>query len=79
MIILNRDGTLTTDTLSEGVAKRIKETIEVPEHLVTQQPDLIDRILSFAFDGLGLQAIDVRIRPASLSEHPTANCSVLCA
>ena len=78
MIILNRDGTLTTDPQSEGVAKRINETIDVPEHLVTQQPDLIDRILSFAFDVLDLQTIDVRIHPESSSDHP-ASCSVSCA
>ena len=78
MIILNRDGTLTTDTQSEGVANCITETIDVPEHLVAQQPDLIDRILSFAFDVLGLQTIDVRIRPESSSDHP-ASCSASCA
>jgi hypothetical protein len=78
MIILNRDGILTTDTQSEGVARRINETIDVPEHLVLQQPDLIVRILSFAFDVLGLQTIDMRIRPESSSDHP-ASCSVSCA
>ncbi len=53
MIILNRDGTLTTDSAPERAAKSVKETIEVPGHLVAQQPDLIDRIFTFAFDVVG--------------------------
>jgi hypothetical protein len=66
MIILSHDGSLTT----EGGPRRVKDTIEVPEDLVAQQPDLIDRIFTFAFDILDLQAIDLRIRPVSLVVHP---------
>jgi hypothetical protein len=66
MIILSHDGSLTT----EGAPWRVKDTIEVPEDLVAQQPDLIDRIFTFAFDVLDLQAIDLRIRPVSLGGHP---------
>jgi hypothetical protein len=66
MIILSHDGSLTTD----GALRRVKDTIEVPEDLVAQQPDLIDRIFTFAFDVLDLQAIDLRIRPVSLDGHP---------
>ena len=64
MIILNCDGTLTAEDAPEHVVRRRKETIEVPEDLIVQQSDLIDRIFAFAFDVLGLQSIDVRIRPA---------------
>jgi hypothetical protein len=78
MIILNRDGTLTTEGAPERAAGRVKETIEVPEDLVTQQPDLIDRIFAFAFDVLGLQTIDVRIRPVSVDRSPGALCNVPC-
>jgi hypothetical protein len=70
MIILNRDGSLTTEGVPEPVAGQVKDTIEVPEDLVAQQPDLIDRIFSFAFDVLDLQTIDLRIHPVSLAGHP---------
>jgi hypothetical protein len=78
MIILNRDGSLTTEGAPERTARRVKDAIEVPEDLVTQQPDLIDRIFAFAFDELGLKTIDVRIRPVSVGGHAGANCVVPC-
>jgi hypothetical protein len=70
MIILNCDGSLTTEGAPERAARRVKDTIIVPEDLVVQQPDVIDRIFTFAFDVLGLQTIDVRIRPVSLGSQP---------
>jgi hypothetical protein len=70
MIILSRDGSLTTEGAIEHAARRVKDTIEVSEDLVAQQPDLIDRIFTFAFDVLDLQTIDMRIRPVSLSGLP---------
>jgi hypothetical protein len=70
MIILSHDGSLTTEGAPEQASRRVKDTIEAPEDLVAQQPDLIDRIFSFAFDVLDLQAIDLRIRPVSLGDHP---------
>ena len=72
MIILHCDGTLTAEDALEHVVRRRKETIEVPEDLIVQQSDLIDRIFAFAFDVLGLQSIDVRIRPAILDGSPGA-------
>lgn len=78
MIILNRDGTLTTDSAPERAARSVKETIEVPGHLVAQHPDLIDRIFTFAFDVLGLQTIDVRIRAASADRPAGALCNAPC-
>ena len=79
MIILNRDGSLTTEGVPELVAKSRKDTIEVPEDLVSQQPDLLDRTFTFAFDVLGLQTIDLRIRPASLHGHPETSCAISCS
>jgi hypothetical protein len=76
MIILHRDGSLTAEAVSERAARRVKDTIEVPEELVAQQPELIDHIFTFAFDVLDLQTIDVRIRPVSLGGLPGANCTV---
>ena len=78
MIILNRDGSLTTEAAPEYSDRQIKDTIEVPADQVGQQPDLIDRIFDFAFDVLGLQTIDVRIRPVSLDGDPRASCIVAC-
>lgn len=76
MIILNRDGSLTTEGAPERAARWAKNTIEVLGDLIVQQPDLIDRIFTFAFDVLGLQTIDLRIRPVSLVGHPGASCAV---
>jgi hypothetical protein len=70
MIVLNRDGTLTAEGAPEQVDRRRKAMIEVPEDLLAQQSDLIDRIFTFAFDVLDLKAIDLRIRPVSLAGHP---------
>ena len=70
MIIVNRDGTLTSDGAMEYDARRVKDTIVVSEDLVAQQPDLLDRIFTLAFDVLDLQTIDLRIRPVSLADHP---------
>jgi len=70
MIILNGDGSLTTEDAPKRAAGRVKDTIEVPGDLIVQQPDLIDRIFTFAFDVLDLQTIDLRIRPVSLAGHP---------
>jgi hypothetical protein len=70
MIILSHDGSLTTEAAPERALRWVKDTIEVPEDLVAQQPDLIDHIFTFAFDVLDLQAIDLRIRPVSLVVHP---------
>ena len=76
MIIVHRDGSLTAEGAPERVAKWVKDTIEVPEDLVAQQPDLIDRIFTFAFDVLDLQTIDLRIRPVLLGGHPATSCAV---
>ena len=70
MIIVNGDGSLMTEGTPERATRPLKDTIEVPEDLVAQQPDLIDRIFTFAFDVLELQTIDLRIRPVSFGGHP---------
>ena len=70
MIIVNGDGSLMREGTPQDVGRRVKDTIVVPVDLVAQQPDLIDRIFTFAFDVLDLQTIDLRIRPVSLAGHP---------
>jgi hypothetical protein len=76
MIILNPDGSLTTEGAPERAAWQVKDTIVVPGDLIAQQSDLIDRIFAFAFDELGLKSIDMRIRPVSLGGHSGASCAV---
>ena len=78
MIILHCDGSLTTEGAPEHAAKPVKNTIEVPGDLVAEQPDLIDRIFNLGFDVLGLQTIDLRIRPVSLACPPEPSCTVPC-
>jgi hypothetical protein len=63
MIIVNCDGSLTAEGVPERATQWVNDTIEVPENLVAQQPDLLDRIFTFAFDVMDLQTIDLRIRP----------------
>jgi hypothetical protein len=70
VIIVNRDGSLTTEGVLEPVTGQIKDTIEVSEDQIAQQPDLIDHIFTFAFDVLSLQTIDLCIRPVSLAGYP---------
>ena len=78
MIILHRDGSLTSEAVPKHVARQGKDTIEVSEDLVAQHPDLIDRIFAFAFDELGLKSIDVRIRPVSLGGYSGTGSTVPC-
>jgi hypothetical protein len=67
VIILKDDGSLTIESIPERAARGVKDTIEVREDLVAQQPDLIDRIFTFAFDVLDLRTIDLAIRPVSVA------------
>jgi hypothetical protein len=64
MMLLMRDGSV---VLSEaGDCGQTKGTIDLPADLVTQQSDLIDRVFAFAFDVLGLQTVELRVRPADI-------------
>lgn len=62
MIILERDGTLSWNAPNDPTCDKIKDTIDLPADLVTEQSNIIDRVLDFAFEVLGLQAIEMRIR-----------------
>jgi hypothetical protein len=79
MITLHCDGSLSAESLPEHVGRPVKDAIEVPGDLIAEQPELIDRIFSFGFDQLGLQAIDLRIRPVSLDCPPEASCTAPCS
>jgi hypothetical protein len=64
MIVIKQDGTLARFTATEGHAGTTKDAIDLSIDLVEQQSDLLDRVVAFAFDVLGLQTVELRIRPA---------------
>ena len=49
--------------LNMAVAMRAHGIVEVPGELALQQSDLIDRVVAFAFDVLGWQTLEIRVRP----------------
>jgi hypothetical protein len=65
MLLLEKDETMTWTGPAADGAGRTRATIELPEALLDQQANLIDRVLTFAFDVLDLQAVELRIRSTS--------------
>jgi hypothetical protein len=63
MLQIQKDGRLSRTGSTEDNPGQSKETIELPVDLLAQQSDLIDRVFTFVFDTLGLQTIELRIRP----------------
>jgi hypothetical protein len=63
MLLLEKEGTLAWTGVAAEHAGWIKGTIELPLDLLDEQSDLIDRVFAFAFDALGLQVVELRIRP----------------
>jgi hypothetical protein len=57
------DGTLLWTALAVDTANQSSGTIELPIDLLDYPSDLIDRVLALAFDVLGLQTIELRVRP----------------
>ena len=66
MIIQNRDGSLIKEPRKPPPNQRVSPRYRVafPAALLDDQNRLIDRIISFAFDTLGAQRLDVRVREA---------------
>jgi hypothetical protein len=64
MIMLSSGGALKLDILNDAVSGRSKATIDLPNDLGAQAGDLYDRVFAFAFDVLGLQTVELRVRPA---------------
>jgi hypothetical protein len=62
MVLLENDGTLIWAGAA-NMAGRSSGTIDLPVDLLELQSDLIDRIVAFAFDVLGLQTVELRVRP----------------
>ena len=73
MMMLSQSGSLRLDTHNGSASNHPKATIDLPAHLTAQQNDLFDRVFAFAFDVLGLQAVQLRPRPADqgASQTPT--------
>ena len=63
MLQVARDGTLIAIDAANDSAGHASGTIELPVDLLDEQSDLMDCILSFAFDVLNLRTIELRIRP----------------
>ena len=77
MLQLDRDGTLIAIDAAKDSAGHASGTIELPVDLLDEQSDLMDCILSFAFDVLNLRAIELRIRPTSAERRtPIRSCSI---
>jgi hypothetical protein len=64
MIMLSRNGSMKLDISSDGISGRSKAIIDLPAELTGQQTDLYDRVFAFAFDVLGIQTVELRVRPA---------------
>lgn len=64
MIIQNRDGSLTKEPRKQWLPQSTDPSYraEVPAGLLDEQNSLIERIIAFAFDTLGVQRVDVRVR-----------------
>ena len=66
MIIQDRDGSLIKEPrkLRQSLPVSPSYRVVFPAALLDDQNSLIDRIISFAFDTLGAQRLDVRVREA---------------
>ncbi|HEX9373400.1 MAG TPA: hypothetical protein VF897_20470 [Roseiflexaceae bacterium] len=64
MIMLNHYGSMKLNVLDDCAPGRSKATIDLPADLADQPSDLYDRVFAFAFDVLGLQTVELRVRPA---------------
>jgi hypothetical protein len=74
MIIVQHDGALEWSDTNECAMGRAMDTVEVPADALAQQSDLLDRLFALAFDRLGLQTLELRVRPyaegAEVCSHP---------
>jgi hypothetical protein len=66
LIIQDRDGSLIKEPRKSRPNQLVSPSYraEFPAALLDEQNSLIDRIISFAFDTLGAQRLDVRVREA---------------
>jgi hypothetical protein len=69
VIIQNRDGSIAQEPGHRQLfaAKEPGYYAAVPAHLLNEQSSLIDRLISFAFDTLGADRLEVRVYDESNS------------
>jgi hypothetical protein len=68
MIMVSRNGSLKLDIRNDTDSGRSKATVDLPTDLAAQRSDLYDRVFAFAFDVLGLQTVELRVRPADAAK-----------
>ena len=63
MIIQNRDGSIAREPALRRLNKHTRQDYyaAVPAHLLDEQSSLIDRIIDFAFETLGVSRLEVRV------------------
>jgi hypothetical protein len=63
VIIQNRDGSIAQEPGHRRLNKRKRHDYyaAVPAHLLDEQSNLIDRIIGFAFNTLGVRRLEVRV------------------
>jgi hypothetical protein len=63
VIIQNRDGSIAREPALRRLNKHKRQDYyaAVPAHLLDEQSSLIDRIIGFAFDTLGVRRLEVRV------------------
>ena len=64
MIMLSRNGSLKLDVHNDDATGRARATVELSPELSAQPSDLYDRVFAFAFDVLGVQSVELRVRPS---------------
>lgn len=62
LIILERDGSLVCSTLATDTCPPTSGYAELSADSIQQEHTLIERILSFAFDQIGLRSLELRVR-----------------
>jgi hypothetical protein len=72
VIIQNRDGSIVREPGHRRLFKNKHQSYyaAVPAHLLDEQSSLIDRLISFAFDTIGVGRLEVRVydEPSSLAQ-----------
>ena len=64
MIMLSRTGSLKLDVHNDDATGRSRATVDLSSDLTAQPGDLYERVFAFAFDVLGLQSVELRVRPS---------------
>jgi hypothetical protein len=72
VIIQNRDGSIAREPVHRRLNKYKRQGYyaAVPSHLLDEQSSLIDRIIDFAFETLGVSRLEVRVydEPETLAQ-----------